>query len=233
MIPATHDEIEQIYLAAELSGSRSVCVTACHSREGVTAIASALTERYLLAGHKTLYVDLNLFHPAFQNIDMLPSDAESELVTGSLIEHRETQQLFTGVSVPAARSQQMAYKDPNKLKTAVTNWLSEFDRVIVDTSPLLNVNKNNIPAQSVASACDKTILIVLGGSTTSAQLNKAMAKLNQPGIELLGTVLNAKEQPTLKQELIREIQRLRWLPESWRAKAIKTVCRIDLLSTYA
>ena len=33
-IPATHAEIEQLYLQCELNGYRSVCISACQSEDG-------------------------------------------------------------------------------------------------------------------------------------------------------------------------------------------------------
>ncbi len=57
-----------LYLTSELNNKRSWCITACDSGDGVTSIATALAERFMLAGHSTLYVDLNLFNPAFKDL---------------------------------------------------------------------------------------------------------------------------------------------------------------------
>ncbi|ENM5771840.1 AAA family ATPase [Vibrio mimicus] len=227
MIPATHAEIEQIYLAAELANCRSLCITSCQSGEGVTSIASALTERYLLAGHDALLVDLNMFKPAFKEVEMLNAPDGRQWV-----ENRETHQLFTGLSVPRERSLQLSYKDPNTLSRAVQQWLSQYERIIIDTSPILNLNKNNIPAQSVASACDKTVLVVMSGTTTTQQVQKAIELLGSDQISLLGTILNARDQPPLRLELIREINRLSFIPKRWRERWIRSVLGSDLLSNY-
>ncbi|MGD8111736.1 chromosome partitioning protein ParA [Vibrio sp. TRT 21S02] len=227
-IPATHTEIEQIYLAAEMNHCRSVCITGCSASDGVTSIATALTERYLLAGHQTLLVDLNMLHPAFEELDMVIGDTEEHWV-----EHKETHQLFTGLTIPTDRSTQLAYKDPNNLQKAVQLWLTRFDRVIIDTSPILKINRGNIPAQSVASACDKTILVVRGGTTTSSQLTKAVELLQSERISLLGTILNVKDQPTLAQEIIRELRRLRLIPQKLRLSIERRLTAIEMLSQSA
>lgn len=215
IIPATHTEIEQIYLAAEMSECRSMCITACQSGDGVTSVVAALAERYLLAGHRTLVVDLNTFHPAFECIDISPNGDDN---VGLLVEHASTHQMFTGLTVPNNQSALLAYKDPAHLKSAVTQWLTQYDRVICDTSPLLHVNRGNIPAQVVASACDQTALVIMGGKTSSGQLEKAMQFIDNPSISLLGSVLNLKEQATLAQEIVREMNRLKFIPKSWREK---------------
>ena len=230
IIPATHTEIEQIYLAAEMSECRSLCITACQSGDGVTSVVAALAERYLLAGHRTLVVDLNTFHPAFECIDIAPSDDDN---VGLLVEHASTHQMFTGLTVPNNQSALLAYKDPAQLQNAVTQWLTQYDRVICDTSPLLHINRGNIPAQVVASACDQTALVIMGGKTSSGQLEKAMQLINNPSISLLGSVLNLKQQATLAQEMVRELNRLTFIPKSWRDKWASKILTNEFLAQSA
>ncbi|WP_047043945.1 CpsD/CapB family tyrosine-protein kinase [Vibrio mexicanus] len=228
-IPATHAEIEQLYLEAELKSCRTLCVTACNPGDGVTSVASALAERYLLGGHKTLLVDLNLFNPAFDHFDLLANSADEE----PWIEHKKTHQVFTGLSIPKNQSTLLAYKDPKQMANAVLQWQNEFDRVIVDTSPLLQINRGNVPAQSVATACDRTILVVRGGSNTESQVKKATEMLTNDKINLLGTVLNVVDQPSLGEEMIRELRRIPFLPSSIRRRIESWVRRNDLLSQVA
>jgi Mrp family chromosome partitioning ATPase len=230
IIPATHTEIEQIYLAAEMRDSRSLCITACQSGDGVTSVVAALAERYLLAGHRTLVVDLNTFHPAFECIDITP-DIDSQI--GSLVAHASTRQMFTGLTVPNNQSAVLAYKDPTHLRAAVKQWLCQYDRVICDTSPLLQVNRGNIPAQVVASACDQTALVVMGGKTSSSQLEKAMQLIDSPSITLLGSILNLKDQASLAQEMVRELNRLRFIPKSWREKWSQNILTNEFLAQSA
>ncbi len=227
IIPATHSEIEQIYLAAEMRDVKSLCITACQSGEGVTSVVTALAERYLLAGHRTLVVDLNTFNPAFESIDITPTSNES---VGLLIEHSSTHQMFTGLTVPSNQSALLAYKDPTQLKSAVQTWLSQYDRVICDTSPLLQINRGNVPAQVVASVCDQTALVVMGGKTSSGQLQKAMKLLDFPSTSLLGSVLNLKHQATLGQEIVREINRFTFIPQRWRNNWARKILTNDFLA---
>ncbi|WP_394125525.1 chromosome partitioning protein ParA [Vibrio hepatarius] len=231
IIPATHSEIEQIYLAAEMRGCRSLCVTACQSGDGVTSIVTALAERYLFAGLKTLVVDLNTYHPAFEGVDF--SQTLSEQQIGSLISHSDTHQLFTGLTIPTTQAALLEYKDPSCLTRTVDKWLNHFDRVVFDTSPLLHVNRGNIPAQVVASACDQTALVVLGGKTSSSQLRRAMSLLDSDSVELLGTVLNMRDQPTLGQEIVREIDRFKFLPQKWRAYLAQKILSNEFLAQSA
>ncbi|MGF1694173.1 chromosome partitioning protein ParA [Vibrio kyushuensis] len=226
-IPATHAEIEQIYLSAELAECKSLCVTACQSLDGVTSVASALTERYLLAGHNALLVDLNMFNPAFKELTIATDDGTH------LIEHVDSHRLFTGVVVPSDKSTQLAYKDPAFMSHAVKEWEDQYDRIIIDTSPLLQINRSNIPAQSIANACDKTILVVKGGVTSAGQIRKATELLKSGKIDLLGTVLNVKDQPPLSLEIIRELRRIPFIPKKWRRKIENWLNRNEFLSQSA
>ncbi|USD67800.1 CpsD/CapB family tyrosine-protein kinase [Vibrio sp. SCSIO 43136] len=218
-IPATHYEIEQLYLSAELAECRSICLTGCQSGDGVTAFATALAERYLLAGHRTLLVDLNLHRPAFTQI-------ETELGNQSWLEHKQTKQTLLGAAIPTDQSTLLALKDPQQLKNNVGLWLESYDRVIIDTSAMLQVNRGNIPAQVVASACDTTILVALAGVTTNRQVSQAVELLQLSKANLMGTVLNHRDQPNLAQELSRQVEKLFFLPRSFR-RSIKNALQAN------
>ncbi|KEY91750.1 chromosome partitioning ATPase [Candidatus Photodesmus blepharus] len=227
-IPSTHIEIEQIYLAAEFNNCRSVCITACQSGDGVTSIATALTERYLLAGYKTLLVDLNMFHPAFYALKLNQSDAMEHW-----IKHKHSHRLFNGLATPNDPLAELAYKDPFMMSRRIEQWLNNFERIVIDTSPLLKINHRNIPAQSVASACDKTILVVRGNINTTTQIESAMKLLRLRKISLLGTVFNAKDQPSLSHEIIRGLKKIPFISKNLRHKLEVRLLKSQFLSQLA
>jgi len=132
--------------------------------------------------------------------------------------------------VPKNTSTLLAYKDPTVLSSTVDQWLKHYDRVICDTSPLLHINRGNIPAQVVASACDQTVLVVMGGKTSTGQIEKSQEMLDNPKISFLGSVLNLKNQATLGQEMARELNRLKFLPKSWREKWCRRLITNEFLA---
>ncbi|KII79397.1 chromosome partitioning protein ParA [Vibrio renipiscarius] len=230
MIPATHDEIEQIYLAAESAQSRSICVTACHSGDGVTSVAAALTERFLLAGQSTLLVDLNLFHSAFEPLG-LPHQTDGDEVTW--LQQVENGRVFTGIIKPCSQSAIVNYRNPHYLQKMIQSWLIDFDKVVIDTSPLLQVNQGNISAQCVASACQHTLLVVLGAHTRQHHLHSAMELLNRSEADIIGCVMNSQYQPSLAQEMVRELNRLHWIPQKWRQRWSAKLLQNELLTQIA
>ncbi|MGF1755364.1 chromosome partitioning protein ParA [Vibrio makurazakiensis] len=229
-IPATHTEIEQLYLAAEINGHKSICITSCHSGDGVTSVAAALTERYMLAGHSALYVDLNLFNPAFKDLELFHGLTDQDKQQQPLIEHIDTHQTFVGVPAPTQASTLLAYKDPTTLRNEVTQWLGHYDRVIIDTSPLLNVNKGNIPAQSVASACEATIVVVAYGETSAHHLVQGKGLLTAQSVNILGSVFNMKNTPSFTQELVRQLNKVKFLPNKWREKVAVRLYQNEFLN---
>ncbi|KIT24568.1 chromosome partitioning ATPase [Vibrio parahaemolyticus VP766] len=230
-IPATHAEIEQIYLQSEQKGHRSICVVGCKSEEGVTSIASSLAERLILAGYSTLYVDLNLFKPAYHTVHEFDDDAN----VGHLITREDAHQTLVGLPAPSLASTKLAYRDPTALRKNIETWLSQYDRIVIDTSPLLSVNKSNIPPQVIAGVCDATLLVAHYGSTTTTQLEQAKklleasdANLIVDSANLIGSVLNMKHTPSLKDELIRQVEKLRFLPKKWKDKLAQQIKKSEL-----
>lgn len=214
-IPATLFPVEQIFMETQQKQCRSICITACDSGDGVTSVAAALTERFLLAGYSTLLVDLNLNNPAFHN-SALVHKTNDELT--HWIEHHKTHHIYTGVTVPNQTSSLIAYRDPDFLKNSLNKWLATYDRIVIDTSPILHATDDNIPANTVALACDATLLVVRTGHNTSSQLAQASAYLDNDQIQLLGTILNTYQQPSLGQEMVRELKRIPFIPTRWRKK---------------
>jgi Mrp family chromosome partitioning ATPase len=153
-------EIEQVFLQLEKHECHSLCITSTNPGEGVSSLAQALTERHLLAGYRTLLVDLNLQNPS-----------------------------LTALSL------------------------------------------DNIPAQSIAGCCDGTIMVVLSGQTLQTELKEALTSLDNHHANLIGHVFNDKYQPRLKNEICREIERLRFLPNVITNKLIAFIQNNRFLST--
>ncbi|MDW1836231.1 AAA family ATPase [Vibrio alginolyticus] len=223
-IPATHAEIEQIYLQSEQKGHKTICVVGCKSEDGVTSVASSLAERLVLAGHNTLYVDLNLFKPAYHTVHEFDDDEK----VGHLITRENTHQTLVGLPAPSIASTQLAYRDPTTLKQNIAQWLTQYERVVIDTSPLLSVNRSNIAPQVIAGVCDATLLVAHYGSTTATQLEQAKKLLDASDANLIGSVLNMKHTPSLKDELIRQVSKLRFLPKKWKEKLSQQIKKSEL-----
>ncbi|NMU82258.1 chromosome partitioning protein ParA, partial [Vibrio parahaemolyticus] len=89
----------------------------------------SLAERLVLAGHNTLYVDLNLFKPAYHTVHEFDDDEK----VGHLITRENTHQTLVGLPAPSLASTQLAYRDPTTLKQNIAQWLTQYERVVIDT----------------------------------------------------------------------------------------------------
>ena len=223
-IPYHNMEIEQIYSQILSETGCSIAVCSANADEGVTSIALALAQRNLLAGRSTLLVDLNLYRPAMKNlldIAVIPSPSSigtaiktsigidsDMLLPAQLITADNNSIALTGITAPSQRQHIMKLRQPGTLEHYLSDWLQQYDNVIIDTSPLNKINARNIPPERVAAACDGAILVVLAGHTTEAMLTAAVSKLHTTNAKLLGCVFNDRDNPSLKNELIREAERL-------------------------
>lgn len=226
-IQETSVEIDRIHSQLSDKYIRCVAISSANSGEGVSSIALALAQRSLLAGHSTLLVDLNIYHPSFKsalNIDDVTSEP-SLFKQSELVYLENTSIVVTGITAPIQRSSIMKLRQHGVLEQYIQEWKESFDRVIIDTSPLNRVNANNITPERVAAACDGCLVVILAGSTTESMIVSAIDKLSSASAHIIGCVFNDRDNPSLKNELIREIKRLRprfnWLAnhlEAWSSK---------------
>jgi protein-tyrosine kinase len=231
-IPCQNMEIEQIYTQILSGGARSIAICSANAGEGTTSILVALAQRSLLAGHSTLMVDLNLYHPSFKTIlPLTPSvdanDVDSDdhrhddrrintreisllnqpLISPQLITITNTGLAMTGITAPHGREHIIKLRQPGALEIHIKEWQSQYDIVLIDTPPINHLNAQNIPAQRISAACDGALLVVLAGQTTEEMVSSAMQKLNSSDVHLLGCIYNDQHNASLKNELLRQLHR--------------------------
>jgi protein-tyrosine kinase len=210
-IPASSVEVDRIYTQLSSQDIRSVAITAAKSGEGVSSIALALAQRCLFAGHSTLLVDLNIYHPSLEHVLRINEQQSNFglLDQPQLMSIANTSIVVTGVAAPSQRDVTMRLRQQGVLENCIEKWLRSYDRVIIDTSPINRVNASNIPTERIAAACDACLVVVLAGNTTEAMVVSVIDKLTNASVRVLGCIFNDRDNPTLKDELIRETRRLR------------------------
>jgi len=137
-----------------------------------------------------------------------PANINALLTEPQLVSNANNSIVLTGVVAPKKREHIMKIRQPGVLEQCIETWLTQYDTVIIDTSPINRINAQNIPPERVAAACDGALLVVLAGRTPEAAIKNAVTKLENANAQLLGSVLNDRDNPTLKEELLREVQRL-------------------------
>jgi len=241
-IPYQHMEIEQIYCQVLSEPRRAIAICSANAGEGVTSLAMALAQRNLVAGHATLVVDLNLYRPALKNLlsiaevtgddsaANLPVNISSTILAApQLVTAQQNRLAVTGITAPLQRENIIKLRQPGVLEQCIAQWMQYYDSVIIDTSPLNRNNAQNIPAERVAAACDGAILMVLAGQTSEAMVSSAVKKLNSSNAQLLGCVFNDRDNPSLKNELLRELQWIRKL--TWLTRPLSKLIKRNQLLT--
>lgn len=65
-----------------------------------------------------------------------------------------------------------------------------YDFIIIDTSPVLSQNRNNVDPTLLSIICDKVLIQIQGKKTTKAELAKAFAAITEGGGKVDGVVYN-------------------------------------------
>jgi capsular exopolysaccharide synthesis family protein len=79
-----------------------------------------------------------------------------------------------------------------KLKKLMESLKDKFDVIILDTPPLIAVTDAFITASYV----DQLLLVIRSGVTHKGALDRSITNLNNNGIKVYGTVLNAASEAT-------------------------------------
>ncbi len=215
-IPEHYIELERIYSATLARDIKSLAVVSTFPGEGVSSIIIALAKRNALAGRKTLLVDLNIHNPALSSLanSTQPPDSLKTLSSPTFIEQENSSSEIAVVTGPVERKLVLSLREPGVLESHIEAWLKDYDSVLVDTSPMSLNNGSNLPPEYIASACGGTVVTVLAGQTTNTALTNTIDKLSTAKALLIGIVINDQFNPTLKDELLREIHRLdRFFPK--------------------
>ncbi len=200
---------EQIFIQLEINSSRCVCLSSVSAHSGVTEMAMALTERYMLAGFRTLLVDLNLDSPAFESVNF--NNQGGKL----LISHKQSHRLFSGMPAPSSRTDKLMLQDPETFKQSLVYWLDEYDRVVIDAGA---VDNGHISTSMLSSLCCNTVLMANAGEDTKEALNQAVETVTNANANLLAIILNQHQASLLGSQWLKAISSFKLLPKSIKRK---------------
>lgn len=168
------------------SRPRVLVVSSAAASEGKTTIASNLAIALAQASHRVLLIDGDIRHPRLHDIFNIERNSgfTDVLARKSLLTVRETKvaNLFL---LPSGSS-----GDANLLFTPVLGELlgrlrTEFDMVLIDTPPLLQMPD----ARILGRHADAVILVVRAHATSRAAARMACERLDGDGVPVLGAVL--------------------------------------------
>ncbi len=201
--------VESIYQASVGVGARVVAVIGVEAGDGASACARALAERSALAPSRTLLVDAS----ESRRTDAPTWEPEPENIGWF--------KLSDGEDDP------FRLRSPDTLRRLWAEAHKDWETVIIDCAPAVEDRDYLAPGRLTARSADAVILVCLGGKTTKTSIDAAKAALGPANI--VGVVVNGRDQPTVGVEVAREAGRVsrffprlsRWMAaHALRSKAL-------------
>jgi capsular exopolysaccharide synthesis family protein len=183
-----------LQFSAPAERRRSLLVTSPHAEDGKTSVACNLALAATNSGRRVLLVDANLRRPMIHTLfDNVPTVGLSNILIGdgflsSMIVHTNIDGLdVLGSGPPPPNPGELL--GGQKMHEFLSEVVSRYDQVILDTAPVLLAND----AQVLAPAVDGTIMVVRAKQNSRGAARRACAQLVDVGAHLFGAVLNAAQ----------------------------------------
>ena len=210
-LPATHVEIDAVYRATFGAALRVIAVTAAGPGQGASTLALALARRAAAGGRTALLVELTTRGSATAERLGVPRRDWTEAPESIAAAFTDLGGGLTVLPAPSLGRPPPLLREKDTLRALREAWLARFDVLILDLPPILSANPHDIDAITAGSVADGVILSVMTRVTREAELIEAVAQLRHAEIEILGVVANDRENPTLGDEIARELGRLQRL----------------------
>ncbi len=238
-LPINYAEVEAIYGLTIGSGYKTLAITSSTSGEGKSTVAQAIVERSHAIRKKVLLVDTNTLDPALSKIylkNTFDQDLSKKYITSDNTRVKDNKifniygKSISVIPAPQNMNDVMLYREVDILKKSIKKWLESYDCVIFDTSALNSKNQSNIPAEIICEVCSGALLVVEAGETPANLICESIDKLNLKKVNLIGSILNDKNNPTLLADLQRETHRLDSFLPNFMAKLRKKLARLIILN---
>ncbi len=212
--PSTYTEVGRLHRSALSGGRGSVVITAARNGEGVSLLCHIMALRAAESGQKTLLVDLNMKNTFLSESLGMPRGIwglaewrEGESLAGVVQPVPGVENLFL-LSAPRDEDSVRFLRDVGRASAFFRTLEQEFDQVIVDTTPIGQLNRLNADPALLAAAATRTLLVVMAGVTPRSQVKKALRLLNDTGAQVDGIILNDRKNPSIHDEMLGLVNRL-------------------------
>lgn len=167
--------------------SKIICITAATSGEGTSEVATNTAIALSKNNNKVLLVDGNLRNP----VQHVAFNVQNKGLTNAVIMdedltiHRNIVPHLDVLTAGEIVEHPSEVVDSSKLSTIWEYIRDEYDVVIIDTPPVLDVTD----AIVLAEKSDGVMLVVKNEVTSPKDLIEAKKRLTQVGIPLLGSIV--------------------------------------------
>jgi capsular exopolysaccharide synthesis family protein len=173
---------------------RVIVVTSPAPKEGKTTVTTNLALALSEINRRVLLIDADLRKPRLHNIfdvsnehgltDVLKAPGPLNGNDGVISET-----IYPGVFVMPAGPADIAVHNmlySPRLPELIARYRKEFDAVIIDTPPMLNMSD----ARVLGRLSDGVIVVVRAGKTTRDTVQSAVQRFTEDGTTVIGTILN-------------------------------------------
>ncbi|MFZ4408500.1 MAG: hypothetical protein ACOYOH_14235 [Paracraurococcus sp.] len=218
---ALSEEIETVWRSLVASGLQCIAVTAATNGEGTSTIAAALARRALHAGKTVLLAEIFAERPTLAARVGMPLPPGEPVRIGA-----------EGFSVLSVQAQAPGmWQERDFVAWRMAEWQRDHDFVILDLAPVLSspAPGEAMGSLSLAASAACTLMVVLAGKTKAEAVKRAQDRLGRAGANLLGIVLNDRENPSLKEEMEREVSRIAGFLPGLARRLLARVRRLPVL----
>lgn len=171
--------------------AKTILVTSPESLEGKTTLASNLAISMAQAGQKTLLLDADFRNPMqYKVFELNGSNGLVSLLSGTTTLERAIHSTgIDGLELLPCKTQLVNSAEILNSKSfakLIKNLSDKYDRVIIDSPPVLPVTD----AQILAAISDVTLLVLSADKSTRKSSRQARDGLLSVGAHLLGVVVN-------------------------------------------
>lgn len=207
--PTSYTEINRLYRAVVAPLKKGVVlVTSTRDGEGATLLSHVLALRSAESGTKTLLVDLNIKNKHLtKSLDLtetnwnLPTRKEKDTFDDLIIKTSKAENLHY-IAAPNDMESIAHLKDVDHAKEFFKVLGKTYNKIIVDTTPVGAMNRYNADPVILASAADRTVMVLLSGITPRKRIKNAISQLEEVGATVEGIVFNDWQSPSLKDDVM-------------------------------
>lgn len=225
-LPIHYAEVEAIYNQTLGSGYSTLAITSAKAGEGKTTVAQAIAKRAQVVGKIVLLVEMNTFNPVLSKA--LRTSITKPVTSNEIVAIEDKG--YSLLPAPDNIRDILHYREKHLILESIKQWLVEFDCIIFDTSALTSQNQSNIPAEIICQVCEGALLVIEAGTTPANLIKESVEKLKLKNVNLIGSIINDINNPSLLTELQRETYRLNRLFPKVMVKLRKKLASLVLLN---